>query len=292
MRRKLIIKEAQRTVWTLIAASWIFFPMMVNAEDIKLIVRGDDFGMTHGSLLAFEKGFNDGILTCGSLLVQAPWFEGAAALARKNPMWCLGIHLSLIGEWIGYRWRPVLPWDKISSIVDEDGYLFTDPEELFKKRPRIEEIDAEMRAQIVLGKKRGVDPQYLDTHYMGMDSYPGLREVIQQIAKDFDLPISSQMGERRIGGIYTAPVKEKRERALEILEKLSPGLWLWNVHIGIDSPEQRALVHSREEDRFKNGGVGLHRAEELRVLSDDQIKELIRKRGIKLTNYRELRNRN
>jgi predicted glycoside hydrolase/deacetylase ChbG (UPF0249 family) len=207
-------------------------------------------------------------------------------------MWCLGIHLSLIGEWIGYRWRPVLPWDKISSIVDEDGYLFTDPEELFKKRPRIEEIDAEMRAQIVLGKKRGVDPQYLDTHYMGMDSYPGLREVIQQIAKDFDLPISSQMGERRIGGIYTAPVKEKRERALEILEKLSPGLWLWNVHIGIDSPEQRALVHSREEDRFKNGGVGLHRAEELRVLSDDQIKELIRKRGIKLTNYRELRNRN
>jgi predicted glycoside hydrolase/deacetylase ChbG (UPF0249 family) len=292
MRRRLIIKEAQFIIWSFIAAIWILFPMTVNAQDIKLIVRGDDFGMTQGSLIAFEKGFNEGILTCGSLLVQAPWFEGAAALARKNPKWCIGIHLSLVGEWIGYRWRPVLPWDKVSSIVDEDGFLFTDPEELFKKRPRIEEIDAEMRAQIILGKKRGVGVQYLDTHYMEMDSYSGLREFIQKIAKDFDLPISSQMGERRVGGIYTVPVKEKKKRALNMLEKLSAGLWLWNVHIGIDSPEQGALIHTRAEDQFRNGGVGPHRAEELRVISDDEVKELIRKRGIKLTNYRILRNTN
>jgi len=292
MRRRLIIKGAQSTIWSLIAAIWILFPMMANAQDIKLIVRGDDFGMTQGSLIAFEKGFNEGILTCGSLLVQPPWFEGAAALARKNPKWCIGIHLSLIGEWIGYRWRPVLPWDKVLSIVDEDGFLFTDPEELFKRRPRIEEIDAEMRAQIILGRKRGVDIQYLDTHYMGMDSYPGLSEAIRKIAKDFDLPISPQMGEKRIGGIYKVPVKEKKERALDMLEKLSAGLWLWNVHIGIDSPEQTALIHTRAEDRFKNEGVGPHRAEELRVICDDEVKELIRRRGIKLTNYRILRNTN
>jgi len=31
----------------------------------------------------------------------------------------------------------------------------------------MEEIDAEMRAQITLGRKRGVDVQYLDTHYTG-----------------------------------------------------------------------------------------------------------------------------
>jgi hypothetical protein len=127
---------------------------------------------------------------------------------------------------------------------------------------------------------------------MGLDNYPGLREVIQKIAKDFDLPISSQMGERRVAGIYTVPVKEKKESALKMLEKLSAGLWLWNVHIGIDSPEQNALMHSRAEHQFKNGGVGPHRAEELRVISDEAVKELIRKRGVKLLNYRKLRNTN
>jgi len=104
--------------------------MMGNTQEIKLIVRGDDFGMTQGSLVAFERGFNEGILTCASLLVQAPWFEAAAALSRKNPQWSVGAHLSLVGDWIGYRWRPILPWDKVSSIVDEDGFLFTYPEEI------------------------------------------------------------------------------------------------------------------------------------------------------------------
>ena len=50
------------------------------AEEIRLIVRGDDFGMTQGSLIAFEKAFDEGVLTCWSVLVPAPWFEGAAEL--------------------------------------------------------------------------------------------------------------------------------------------------------------------------------------------------------------------
>jgi hypothetical protein len=287
MRRKLTLRYlflAFSCLGIILAA----LPAMGNTREIELIVRGDDFGMTQGSLVAFEKGFNEGVLTCASLLVQAPWFEAAAALSRKNPQWCMGAHLSLVGEWIGYGWRPVLPGDKVPSIVDEDGFLFTYPEEIFKKKPRIEEVDAELRAQVALARKKGVALRYLDTHYMGMDSYPGLREIIQKIAEDFHLPISSQMGEKRVRGIYTVPVKQKKEKALKMLEELSPGLWLWVTHIGIDSPEQNALVHSAPEHRFKNGGVGPHRAEELRVITSAEVKTLIRKRGIKLTDYLKL----
>lgn len=135
----------------------LFLPKVASAQDIKLIVRGDDFGMTQGSLAAFQKGFNEGVLTCGSLLVIAPWFEGAAELCRKNPQWCIGVHLSLIREWRGYRWRLVLPWDKVLSIVDEDGFFYRYPEELFERNPKIEEIDAELRAQVDLAKKKGVN---------------------------------------------------------------------------------------------------------------------------------------
>ena len=150
------------------------------------------------------------------------------------------------------------------------------------------EIDAELRAQVVLARKKGVDIRYLDTHYMGIDGYPGLREVIQKMAKDFHLPISSQMGEKRVSGIYTVPIMQKKERTIKMLEELPPGLWLWVAHIGIDSPEQNALVHSAPEHRFKNGGVGPHRAEELRVITSEEVKSLIRKRGIRLTDYVKL----
>ena len=154
-----------------------------EAEEIRLIVRGDDLGMTQGSLVAFERAFKEGVLTCGSTLVCAPWFEGAAALSRSNPGWCLGVHLSLVGEWRGYRWRPVLPWDKVSSIADEDGFLFGYPEELWARRPKIEEIENELRAQINLALKMRY-PGSISRHALhGTFELSGPRRSYQEAGK-------------------------------------------------------------------------------------------------------------
>jgi predicted glycoside hydrolase/deacetylase ChbG (UPF0249 family) len=257
-------------------------------EEIRLIIRGDDFGMTQGSLVAFQKAFSEGVLTCGSMLVPAPWFEAAAELSKKNPGWCIGVHLAIIGEWRGYRWRPVLPWDKVPSIVDEDGFLYRYPKELFSHNPKIEEIEAEFRAQIELVLKKGVNVQYLDTHYLPYSSYPGLEEVIKKLGRDYNLPISDMMGESRFPGVYRAPEDQKKEIAVKQLKELQPGLWLWITHVGIDSPEQNALIHTYLPHIFAGGGVGKHRSAELEVLTSIEVKSMILKRGIKLTNYREL----
>lgn len=265
----------------------ITFSSRSYGEGTRLIVRGDDLGMTQGSLMAFEKAFNEGILTCASILVGAPWFEGAAELCRKNPGWCTGVHLSLVGEWRGYRWRPVLPWDQVSSLVDEDGFLYRYPEELWAHRPNIEEIEAELRAQLKLALKKGIDVQYLDTHYMGSQDYPGLSEVIRRIAEEYHLPISGSFGEKRIGGIYKAPVAEKTTIAVKLLRELGPGLWLWVAHPGIDSPEQGALVHTEPGEVF-NGGVGRHRDAETKALLSLEVRSVINERGIHLISYRDL----
>ncbi len=260
---------------------------LAKAQEIRLIVRGDDFGMTEGNLEAIEKAMNEGVMTATSMIVSAPWFEGAADLARRNPGWCTGIHLCLVGEWRGYRWRPVLPWDRVRSLVDSDGFLYPSPKELFSHKPKIEDIDAELRAQIELARRKGVNVQYLDTHYMELSDYPGLEGVIQKIARDNNLPISSQFGEKEIS-VYTTPVDQKLKKALEQLEGLGPGLWMWVCHVGIDSPEQRALIHTAPEDIFVDGGVGLHRAAELNVLTSLEVKSIILKKGIRLANYREI----
>jgi predicted glycoside hydrolase/deacetylase ChbG (UPF0249 family) len=256
------------------------------AGDIRLIIRGDDLGMTQGSIVAFEKGFKEGVLTCASLLMVAPWFEAAADLIRRNPGWCIGVHLCLVGEWQGYRWRPVLPWSRVPSLVDADGFLHRTPEELWAGKPKPEEIEAEFRAQIDLSLNRGVKLQYLDLHYAANED---VKKAVRKLSKEYNLPISGTLGEKYAISVYKTPVDQKLEAALKLIDQLTPGLWLWVAHPGIESPEQNALVHTSPEDRFTDGGVGRHRAAETGVLTSKAVKDAIAKKKIRLTTYQDLR---
>jgi predicted glycoside hydrolase/deacetylase ChbG (UPF0249 family) len=244
--------------------------------------------MTQGSLLAFELALNQGVLTCASIVVPGPWFEAAAELSRKNPGWCTGVHLCLVGEWRGMRWRPVLPWDQVSSLVDEDGYLYAYPKQLFAQKPILKEIEAELRAQIELARKKGINVQYLDTHYMDPNDpgYPGLREIIENLGRDYNLPVSGMLDEQKLG-IYSVPIAQRKKEAMSMLENLEPGLWLWICHPGVDSPEQAALIHTAAED-IKIEGVGKRRAEILNILTGIELKSVILIKPIELTNYREI----
>jgi predicted glycoside hydrolase/deacetylase ChbG (UPF0249 family) len=274
---------------TLVIATVLFFSYQVAiGEKVRLIIRGDDMGMTQGSLEAFEEAFNRGVLSCASLIVPGPWFEGAAELCRKNPGWCTGIHLCLVGEWRGFRWRPVLPWNQVSSLVDEDGFLYTYPQQLFAQKPKLEEIEAELRAQIDLATRKGVRIRYIDTHYLSPtgEAYPGLGDIIKKLADDYKLPVSGLLDEQRIS-IYKVPVEEKLDAAVEMLQELQPGLYLWVCHPGIDSPEQTALIHSAPDHVFLDAGVGPHRAAVLETLTNLRLKSVILSKGIKLTTYCE-----
>ena len=264
------------------------FHQFADGQEVQLIIRGDDMGMTRGSLEAFEAAFNRGVLSCASVIVPGPWFEGAAELCRKNPGWCTGVHLCLVGEWRGFRWRPVLPWNQVSSLVDEDGFLYTYPQQLFAQKPRLEEIEAELRAQIELAKRKGVNVRYLDTHYLSPsgEAYPGLGDIIEKLGDEYDLPVSGLLGEKRMS-IYNVPVREKLSAAVKMLRELQPGLYLWVCHPGIDSSEQNALIHSATDQIFLDAGVGPHRAAVLETLTSIQLKSVILSRGIKLTNYCE-----
>ena len=194
-------------------------------------------------------------------------------------------HFSLVGEWRGYRWRPVVPWDRIPSITDEDGFLFGSPGELWGRKPKVEEIEKEFRAQINLALKKGIRVRYLDTHYMGPSTYPVIEGVIRKLAKEYDLPVPMWMGEKRLRGIYTTPVAEKKGTALKILQEVTPALWLWVFHPGVDSPEHEVLIHTDPKEVFTGGGVARHRAEETNVLTSPEIRSIIRKKNIQLTHY-------
>ncbi|HPS54793.1 MAG TPA: ChbG/HpnK family deacetylase [Sedimentisphaerales bacterium] len=273
-----------------------------DSNEVKLIIRGDDMGMTHGSVVGFERSLNQGVMTCASMQPVGPWFEAATQVAKNNPQWCTGVHLTLIGEWIGCPWRPVLPWDKVSSLVDDNGYLFRYPDQLWQNKPKLKEIEAEFRAQIELTLKMGVPVYYIDTHYISLSKdngrFPGLFELVQKVAADYDVPVSALYDEKRVSSLVgrpgvsyidDLPISERKKALFDMLDKLTPGIWLWASHPGIKSPEQDALVHTSLADRVTDGfGIGAHRAAATELLTDPEVKAKIKEKKIKLTNYREL----
>jgi predicted glycoside hydrolase/deacetylase ChbG (UPF0249 family) len=263
--------------------------MRSSDKDIKIIVRGDDMGSLHSCNLAVSKAFKEGILTCAAILAPAPWAREAAEIAKANPSWCIGVHLAVIGEWRGYPWRPVLPYNQVLSITDEDGFFHRSPREFFNSNPDYSEVKNELKAQIELLMKWGVNPCYLDTHYIGDGEESGREKeflkVVKELSAKYKLPVSGHSGEKFVAGVYTAHPSEKESVLVKQLDELTSGLWLLVNHLLIDSPESQALMHT-EPSHVMPEGVGNHRLAELECLLSPKIKEIITRKSIKLVNYR------
>ena len=86
----------------------------------RLIVNADDFGLHPAVNRAVVKGCEEGCIRSTSLIASGRAAEEAAELARICPMLGVGVHLTLVAE------RPVLPPEKIPSLVGPDGKLLPD----------------------------------------------------------------------------------------------------------------------------------------------------------------------
>lgn len=258
-------------------------------ESIRMIVRADDMGMTHASNAAIAKCFTEGILTCAGIQAVAPWAEEACILGREHPDWCLGAHLCALGEWQGYRWRPVLPYTEVPSLVDEHGFLPRTPEEFYAGNPDYGQLEREFRAQVeLLVGKWGIDLGYVDTHYLdSMEQHPEFTSVSLKIAEEFGVPRSGHAGESGMGIIYGTDPAMKEDTYAEILENLEPGIYLSLHHLLIDAPDSHVLVHTEVVNQMP-AGVGNHRIAECAALTSPRIREIIDRRGIELLSYRDI----
>ena len=126
-------------------------------------------------------------------------------LAKEHPEWSVGAHLTTIGEWVGYLWRPVLPYDRVSSIVDENGFLHQTIPGFYSKKNDYDQLEREFLAQVdLLANKWGVRLSYIDTHYFDVDdpNDKDFCEVVKRVADSYKLPISGLKGETLIKGVF------------------------------------------------------------------------------------------
>jgi chitin disaccharide deacetylase len=257
----------------------------------RLIIRGDDMGYSHAGNEAIIKTYKEGIEKSIEVIVPSPWFPEAVQMLKDNPNVDVGIHLAITSEWDNVKWRPL---SDCPSLKDENGYFFPMvwPNKNYPQRSiqenkwKLKDIEKEFRAQIETGLRNIPRVSHLSSHMGCTELSDSVRMLTKKLAKEYKIDID--LAEYNVSYVgYDGAHKtlnEKKASFIKALDKLEAGkIYLFVDHPGLDSPELKAIHHIGYED------VSADRQGVTLLWTNDEVKDAIKKRGIELISYKDLR---
>ena len=260
-------------IFVLFLSVSILYPQE-KKEMKELLIRCDDIGMSHSVNVAAEKLVKTGIPFSASVMFPCPWYQEAVDILKNHPQVTVGIHLTLNAEWKNYRWGPVSGRSAVPSLVDSLGYFFPSRASFEAKRPKLNEIEIELRAQIERAIHSGLDIKYVDYHMSTAVDKPEYRAILEKLANEYHLGISRYFGEKDIKNMYFDPVKSKADSLYKTLCGLSPDqINLLVCHIGVDNPELRAMT---DLNPFGPKDMSKNRNAELNALISPKLLKVIK----------------
>jgi hopanoid biosynthesis associated protein HpnK len=277
-----------------------------------VIVNADDFGLDPGINRGIVEAHCRGIVTSVSLMPTGDAFEEAIALSRKYVDLSIGVHLTLV------EGRPVLPAEKIPSLVMSDGGFIKTPWGFLKRwatgQIRLGEVRRELDAQVAKVADQGIRIDKLDSH-MHLHLLPGIMQTVVEVgrkhqikgirlpreefrwrglgrlagsAKQAVLCCLFLMHARRVRSAelfcpdYLCGVAESGQMTegalLRTLSLLKPGVTEIMVHPGYHD-------YDGETERWPLSRR-YRREKELIALTSFQVKELVKRLQIELVSYR------
>jgi chitin disaccharide deacetylase len=269
------------------------FCAALNAQSAtRLIVRGDDMGYSHSGNLALIKSYKEGIESSIEVIVAAPWYPEAVQLLKENAGIDVGIHLALTSEWENIKWRPL---SDCPSLKDSNGYFFpmVFPNKNYPGRSISEnhwtlaDIEKEFRAQIELALKTIPRISHLSSHMGCTYLSAAVTDLTKKLAAEYKIPVDPDTDHENMVS-YEGPHKTSAEKIagfIAMLNKLEPGkIYIFIDHPGLDNEELKAIFHTGYED------VAADRQGVTDTFTSPAIKALIKKKGIQLIGYRDLKN--
>jgi predicted glycoside hydrolase/deacetylase ChbG (UPF0249 family) len=263
-----------------------------HPDDARLVILScDDLGAFHASNVGVLRALHDGVATCASLMVPAPWSRHAVANLR--PQDDIGVHLTLVSEHREYRWGPLT---YAPSLQSGDGGFPSTLDDLWEHADR-DEVLRECRAQIDRALLWGVDVTHLAPHLTAITLRPEFFDVYVDLAVEYRLPIRlpSSVSTADAGFDFRGLARDEgvffpdhfdhdwssgsRERVMGALQRLRPGVTEIHVQPVIDSPEVRAV-----------GPVSAGWIDDLALATSDELRVALQRAGAVLIGYRELRN--
>ena len=152
----------------------------------KLIVHADDFALTKNINEGILHAHKAGILTSTSIMAIGSAFEHAVEVYKSAPRLDVGVHLALVEE------KPILPCERIPTLVGKDGRFYPHATEFIKKylmgKICIDEVFAEIEAQIKRVKQFGFRISHIDGH-QHLHMLPGILSVTVQLANKYGIPV-------------------------------------------------------------------------------------------------------
>ena len=258
-----------------------------------LIINADDFGMCHAINEAIFRALKNGVLRSTTLMVPCPWALHAMHFLAGQPEIPFGVHLTVISDWVDYRWGPVSPREKVPSLIDKAGYFYNFehvPE--FLAQVRLDQLEMEFRAQIEAVLAAGLKPTHLDWHSLRIGGRADIFDVMLRLAREYGVALRvagrSWIEKVQSQGFptndydfldsYLLDPADKSARYEQMLRELPAGLSEWAVHPGLDNAELLAIDpdgrHVRQRD--------------FDFLMSQEAKDIVKEEDIILLDYRAL----
>ena len=281
--------------------------MGYSEDDRVLITHIDDMGFCHAANMASFECLDSKAASCGSVIVNAPWFLETAEICTQNPQYDIGVHLTLTCEYLVFRWPALSSRDLDSGLVDAQGYLWHTREDAIRHVTE-DAAEAEMRQQIDRALEAGIDVTHIDTH-MGSVVHPKFLRIYLKLADEYGVPAFlpnitrqrlEQLKEDELANEYldvlekvdsdTVPtldeiiidtlidLDDKKAFYRDLIDGIKPGLTHLLFHPAKQGDELNAIADtyaSRNADYV--------------AFSDTELKTYIDQAGIKHIGYRELR---
>ncbi len=202
-----------------------------------LIIHADDLAVAHSVDAASFGALDKNAVTSASVMV----------------------HLTLTSEWKIYRWGPVEAKDKVPSLLDPAGYLWSETAPA-AQNSKPEEAEREIRAQIERAMAAGIHATHLDSHMGVLFARPELFAILIKVAHEYHLPflaprfpgdpnkLISLLSPKDVvlDSIVianpTVHADQWKEFYGNAIKNLKPGLSEIIVHLGHDDAELQAVT--------------------------------------------------
>jgi predicted glycoside hydrolase/deacetylase ChbG (UPF0249 family) len=258
-----------------------------------LLVNADDFGMYRGINEAIIRALDEGIVRSTSLMMPCPGAFQVVQLLKENPDIHFGVHLSVIRDIDHYFWGPLAPKEKVPSLLDERGNLYSTARmSEMLERAKLDELEVEFRAQIESVLVAGLQPTHLDWHCLLDGGRADVFDLSLGLAKEYGLALRvmsqpfvdkvHQMGlptvDHGVLDSFAISLNDKSARYAILLRYLPVGLSEWAVHPGLDSADARMIDPRGWRVRWSD----------FEFLTSPRARAIIDEEGITLLSYEPL----
>ncbi len=128
--------------------------------------------------------FKNGIIRSTSLMANGKMFFDAIKLAKANPELDIGVHLTLVKE------KPILSDSQLYTLLDKSGCLFSNSKIFTHKylvgKISLKQVEDELSAQIEKILDHGINITHIDSH-QHLHMLPRILDTTIKLAKKYNI---------------------------------------------------------------------------------------------------------